>query len=403
MLLILADDLTGAADTAARCWAAGLEAAICVEPPDAWPPGAEAVTLTTDSRHLGAEEAAVRVRGLIARLPALPPASLWYKKIDSTLRGNAGAEIDALLDGLGLARALVCPAFPAQGRGVVDGRLVVHGARQDAHLPGLLAAQARGTVAHLPLAQVRCDAAGALRAAFDGGARLVAADGLTDGDLDALCAAGLEAGALLGGSAGLAGALAQRLASGPVRATQPVSPARGPVLPVLAVVGSGSAAARAQVEAGARAGARVLAVPRGLNPPSGTAEAGSNRLWLQPEGACGAERLVLCLPPPGPETLLDGEAARVHAARLADAAMGLIREMQPARLVLVGGDTAGMVLARLSARTLQVVAELLPGMPLCRGQDAAGADWEIVLKAGGHGDAGALMALMGVASQPQDG
>jgi uncharacterized protein YgbK (DUF1537 family) len=293
-----------------------------------------------------------------------------------------GAEIDALLDGLGMQRALVCPAFPAQGRGVEGGRLVVRGARQDAHLPELLAAQARGPVAHLLLAQVHDGAARALHAAFQSGARLVTADAVTDADLDALCAAGLAAGALLCGSAGLVGALARRLAGGRVRAARPVPPARGPVL---AVVGSGSAVARAQVEAAARVGVRVVAVAqpvaqRGMNPPPATAEAGSNRL-------------VLCLPPPEPGMPLDGEAARAHAARLADAAMEAIREMRPARLVLAGGDTAGAVLARLGVGTLRVVAEVLPGMPLCRGRDGTGAEWEIVLKAGSHGDETTLLEL----------
>ena len=385
MLLIVADDLTGAADTAARCHGAGLDATICVEPPQAWPAGADAVTLTTDSRHLRPDDATAQVRVLIAALPPFASEPIWYKKIDSTLRGNVGAEIDALLDGLGIGRALVCPAFPAQGRGVAEGWLTVHGARQYAHLPGLLAAQARGPVAHLALAQVRADAAGALQAAFAGGARLAAADALTAADLDALCAAGLEVGALLCGSAGLAGALARRLAGGRVRAAQPIPPARGPVL---AVVGSGSAVARAQVQAAARAGVRVVTVAtvqRGMNLPPATAEAGSNRL-------------MMCLPPPEEGTTLDGEAARAHAARLADAAAGAIQEMRPVRLVLAGGDTAGLVLARLGVRTLQVVAEVLPGMPLCRGRDAAGAEWEIMLKAGGHGNLHTLIELMGVGS-----
>ncbi len=51
----------------------------------------------------------------------------WYKKIDSTLRGNIGAELDAMLDGLaesGALTAIISPAFPAQRRGVEDGYLV---------------------------------------------------------------------------------------------------------------------------------------------------------------------------------------------------------------------------------------------------------------------------------------
>src|SRR3989304_1277724 len=50
-----------------------------------------------------------------------------FKKIDSTMRGAVGPEVEALL-GVAQARtALVCPAFPAEGRTVVGGILRVHG------------------------------------------------------------------------------------------------------------------------------------------------------------------------------------------------------------------------------------------------------------------------------------
>ncbi len=54
-----------------------------------------------------------------ARLVRELPTSGWVgHKIDSTLRGNLGAELDAALAALGRDHALICPAFPAQGRGL---------------------------------------------------------------------------------------------------------------------------------------------------------------------------------------------------------------------------------------------------------------------------------------------
>src|SRR5262245_26653808 len=98
-LLILADDLTGAADCAARCRHAGMLASIALRAPSGTLP-LGACAISSDSRWLAPEAAARRVRELIAELPGTSDMR-WYKKIDSTLRGNIGAELDAMLDALG--------------------------------------------------------------------------------------------------------------------------------------------------------------------------------------------------------------------------------------------------------------------------------------------------------------
>src|SRR5690348_64858 len=134
-LAILADDLTGAADCAARCASAGMPAVIALRPPTLpFAPGATA--FTSDSRYLPPATAAARVYELVACLPGIADIT-WYKKIDSTLRGNLGAELDATVDALKRDCALVCPAFPSQNRGLSDGRLISSVA-QPIHLPTLL-------------------------------------------------------------------------------------------------------------------------------------------------------------------------------------------------------------------------------------------------------------------------
>src|SRR5580765_6407430 len=153
-LIILADDLTGAADCAGRCHQAGIAATIAL-------PGAHihesdgAICCTTDSRHLPADLAVRRVHELAAGMGE-HGGSIWYKKIDSTLRGHLGQELDALLDALGRSCALICPAFPAQGRGLASGYLAIEPVpAQPLHLPTLLAGQSRRIVAALSLDDVR--------------------------------------------------------------------------------------------------------------------------------------------------------------------------------------------------------------------------------------------------------
>ena len=50
-----------------------------------------------------------------------------YKKIDSTLRGNIGAELDAIIDELNLKAVIVTPSFPAAGRVTLNERVFVNG------------------------------------------------------------------------------------------------------------------------------------------------------------------------------------------------------------------------------------------------------------------------------------
>jgi uncharacterized protein YgbK (DUF1537 family) len=77
----------------------------------------------TETRRLTAEEAAER----LATVGSHGRAGRHFKKIDSTLRGPIGTEVDALMRATGAATAIVCPAFPAQGRVVLDRLCLVNG------------------------------------------------------------------------------------------------------------------------------------------------------------------------------------------------------------------------------------------------------------------------------------
>ncbi len=121
--LIVADDFSGACDAAARAARNGYSAAALLTPPfDA--PGADLLALSTETRHAQPEQARRRIRALDLA------GRILYKKMDSTLRGPWIDEVDELLLTTGYSQAIVCPAFPAQGRTVRDGWLWVHGRRE---------------------------------------------------------------------------------------------------------------------------------------------------------------------------------------------------------------------------------------------------------------------------------
>ena len=389
MLTIIADDLTGAADSAARCRHAGLASSILL---DVAAPGrpAGAVAISTDSRHLSAEAAAIRVQTAVAAL-ADASSRVWYKKIDSTLRGNLGAELDAMLAELARVGqqpcALVCPAFPAQRRGLRNGHLEVFGSpERGLHLPSLLRDQSELAIESIGLRAVRAGKrvlASALQQAYARGANLLVVDGLEESDLDALLAArtaGLPQ-ALLCGSAGLVGRLACGLAAAKPAEKRPS--ARSRVQRLLIVVGSGSTMAHRQIEC-MSALAQVTTVVVDARTPV-----------QQPP----ANRSVVLFhqPKPAPNVRLDGLEARRCAARMAKVVRIHLQRMRPEVLILAGGDTAVQVLAQLGVRRLDVRRELLPGMPLTQTEPAvlcAAAPLRVVLKAGNHGDRMTLVTLV---------
>src|SRR5579863_5731460 len=128
--LILADDLTGAADCAIAFGRRGHAAMVTWgEIGDASDRRLPVLAYDAASRALAAEAAAGRHADALARLSG--PGRLLFKKIDSTLRGQPAAEIAAALahqkSRSGSAFGVFAPAFPATGRTTIDGRVRVNG------------------------------------------------------------------------------------------------------------------------------------------------------------------------------------------------------------------------------------------------------------------------------------
>ena len=121
--LIVADDLSGAADCAVAFRTHGEVligfGEIGIQ--------TSTVAIDADTRRRKAGEASEIVASLFCAHRRL--GTLFFKKIDSTLRGHIGVEVAAARDALADIDPLVvvCPAFPATGRTMIGGRLFVHG------------------------------------------------------------------------------------------------------------------------------------------------------------------------------------------------------------------------------------------------------------------------------------
>jgi len=86
----------------------------------------DVISINTDSRSIAKEEAYNRVATVTNSFKD-ENLKLLSKRIDSTVRGNVGSEIDAVLDSLADDYlAIVVPSFPASNRITIGGHLLVN-------------------------------------------------------------------------------------------------------------------------------------------------------------------------------------------------------------------------------------------------------------------------------------
>lgn len=351
---VLADDLTGALDCAARF--VGLTGPM----PVFWkPPRTHRVLDGSGALDAGTREmeetAARRLNRSLAWL--LADSDIAFKKLDSLFRGSPAAEISACLRPFD--HCVIAPAFPFQGRVTRNGQQWV---RQSGDgwracgvdlLHGLLA---------MNVAATQC------RPGDPPPPGVSLWDAETEADL--LCivdaAARLPGRVLWCGSGGLAGALA-----GAVEPPPPPLPR-----PVLALIGSDHPTSIAQLSA---AWAHVHRIRTGS-----AAEAAPVARWLER----GAAAVTMTLPP----GIARAEARKCIAAGFA---MLLDHIEPPGTLVIAGGETLRDVCDALGTERLEVDGEIVPGVPT---SVLNGGRWDgvtVVSKSGAFGDAGLLIRLLG--------
>lgn len=116
LLLIIADDFTGALDTGVQFAAHGIRTRVVVDADvDFTSQEVKVLVVDTETRHLPAAEA-YDVVAKLTRRAKCAGISYIYKKTDSALRGNIGAELAAVLEASGCSRLPFLPAFPQTGR-----------------------------------------------------------------------------------------------------------------------------------------------------------------------------------------------------------------------------------------------------------------------------------------------
>ena len=257
-IVVIADDLTGANDTGVQFAKQGLKTLVLLCAPGSPSELDEDVLVVdTQSRALSPTEAYRKVTETALLFKNRDRFQTLYKKIDSTLRGNLGTEIDAIMDACGLELAIVAPAFPENGRMTVGGCHFLGNAPLEAteisrdplcpvtesHIPTLMAKQTKRTVGHIGIKSVIAGTEGileAMRQLDAAGRKILVCDAWQEEHLKmiALAAVRLDRPILWVGSAGLAEYVPMALGLGAASADKK---------PVVVIAGSVSNVTRGQV------------------------------------------------------------------------------------------------------------------------------------------------------------
>nr|WP_246520131.1 four-carbon acid sugar kinase family protein [Ancylobacter lacus] len=350
---LLADDLTGALDSAAAFATPHCPVPVLWRVPLVLPAMA-AVDAAT--REVDAERAASRHDRFADWLLG---GGLAFKKIDSLMRGNWAAELGGLATRLAGWRVVVAPAFPFQGRVTRAGRQW----RRDADQP------------------LGGDIAAALRGAGLVDADLHVHDAQTDRDLDAVVAQEMAGGTrvLWVGTGGLAAALARARPPSPAAGQPPADRSvRGPVL---ALIGSHHPVMRAQIDHAVAPDPRRLAR---LSANPSDIDAVLERL------ARGRSCIVT--------VAFEGDRAAA-ATVIAERFSRLLAHCPPpGTLFVAGGETLRDVADAVCAERLAVEGAREPGLAVSRLQGGRFGGTRVLSKSGAFGRPGLLRTLLDEAS-----
>ncbi|MFM2625806.1 four-carbon acid sugar kinase family protein [Vibrio owensii] len=402
-LIVIADDFTGSNDTGVQLAKKG--ATVTVSLGNA-PLKCDVPVINTESRALSHEHARRNVSQAVD-INVSADTRCVFKKIDSTFRGNIGAEIEAATSAFMAKLVVVAAAIPAAGRTTVNGVCLVNGTPvaetefatdpktpvTHSHISEILGSQSTLPCINVDLDTIRKNKLETiLRDAIDAPeTSVVITDAETDADL-ALVAqviADIDEKIVLVGAAGIANQLL------------PNSYRRTSNRPALVLAGSMSDVTQKQIH---------HCEENGLT----TIDVDAQKIWFEREEALamaltsarkvlGAGRdcairtaanqnertraMAFC-----EEQGINGtDLGNCVASFLGDVGKTLMAEQELAGVLFTGGDIAAEVAAKIGAIGYEIKGEVLPCIPYgC----FTGSTTTVVTKAGGFGTVEAISQVI---------
>ncbi|MCP1692679.1 uncharacterized protein YgbK (DUF1537 family) [Citrobacter farmeri] len=402
-MIVIADDFTGSNDTGVQLAKKGARTEVMLTPAQKPSRRADVLVINTESRAIPAAQAAQAVQQALAPWCEGAITPLVYKKIDSTFRGNVGAEVTAAMRAANRKLAVIAAAIPAAGRTTRDGLCLVNGTplletefASDPKTPiissriaELVTLQSDIPVHEVSLDDVRCGRLSARLAAFVAeGECMVVVDAVEDRDLSLIAHAICEQDVLplLVGAAGLANAL-------PVRMFMQEKQE----LPVLVVAGSMSEATRRQID-------KALCQDRAKVVDIDASRLASDHFEQEiasvVEQACALlshqhHTILRTSRSAEDRQMIDTLCASVGMSRqalgerlsqrLGTITLHIIEQARIGGLFLTGGDIATAVASALGAEGYRIQSEVVPCIPCGTFVNSEIDDLPVITKAGGFG------------------
>jgi D-threonate/D-erythronate kinase len=361
LLGLVADDLTGATDSAVGFAEHGWRVELILrpnDPPSTVPPTDPTPTVLAISTEARAQSDADAAQATLTAVDMLirSGAQRLYLKIDSTVRGSIPGQLAGALQAWRQvhpgATAVVCPAFPAQRRTVVGGSVLVDG------IPVAQTAAGTDPVTPRTVSHLAAIITGSTHGTLDqlGTQPVLVVDASTDADLDALAreASTADPSLIMVGSGGLAAALGRQWR---VPATRPVSVPGAAALTVLVAVSSLHPVAIDQVDHLRR-------------------HLGDSQLQILTS------------------TSATNVSAAGAATQLADQVAAELATSSYEALVLVGGDGAAAILRRVAASRVVVDSMISVGCPSGTIVGGQADGLRLVTKSGGFGHRETLTTIV---------
>ncbi len=415
---IIADDFTGASDSAVQFGAIGRTVRLILGGLDSITKeirkNTDVVVVNTDTRFSSSNAAYLTVMDT-ATVFKTAGQFQFFKKIDSTLRGNIAEETAAVMAATGYRFAIVAPAAPRNHRTVVDGHCMVNGTMVtlttagkdpftpvvDGRVASLFATRFPQVVQEIHLDLIRTqptELKAAIQQGLAKGQRIFVLDAECMEDLDAIAGLRSLSGCLFVGASGLAEALARSCSAALPRRPR-IGPGRiafiiGSLTPTSAVqcrllAASSSVAelvcdSRAAIQDPGHEIARLLALAADI--PAAMA------LLVRTDGFEKPDEDILVLKEKGP----------AFSRFLGDLTLALAKARRLRFILASGGDCAARIASALGAGSVQLLNEIIPGLPFgYLHSPALGRRLYFVSKSGGFGPPTALVEVLDfIASSP---
>ena len=403
-IVIIADDLTGACDTAVKICQTGHSVPVYLNDGTYNLTGI-GIAINTDTRSLSAHAAYQKVADLAGTLKDRE-GILVYKKIDSLFRGNVLAEIDALLDVFGYEAAIIVSSIPKNKRAVKNGYLIAPGSAWDGmNIVRTAFRHAAGRCRNITLDMIR-QGKEALRAYMESakaeGARYLIMDAETEADIRKIAEAAycMREKTLMAGASGFIVPLFSQWEDAEEYGGEDAcEKCKGTC--ILYVIGTNNPTTMRQVEYLSGQEGVVSVRVRACACMQGDEEEEIRRCIREAEEVMKQkpEALLLAIDTQEmfSETAMDGEkSALEHTKKIADCCAEIAKEIIGKRffnsMVVSGGDTAQLVLEKLHIDSMRIVAEFAPGISVAVVEN--GCDkMTVVTKSGGFGDDQTLYSL----------